>query len=118
MTAVADAAGRLAEALKAVKGLRMFKLGAAVDRAGVIVGMPRLSYESYSPGTVTGATFPVFLIVPLDERAPERLWEFAEPVAEALESVYGATVGTADPGLYLSGGNELPSYTFTVEMSL
>lgn len=118
MTAIAEAAARLVAGLKTVEGLRHVELAAAVDRPSFVVGMPRLSFEAYDPGTATSATFPVFLVVPLDDRAQKRLWDYVEPVAAALEGLSAVTVGTAEPGMYESGSVPLPSYTFTVEMSL
>jgi hypothetical protein len=119
MSAVSDAAERLAEGLKTVEGVRLHELGGNIDPPALVLGMPRLGFDTYSPGQITAVTFPVFLIVAMDDRAQLRLWELAEPVAEAIESVVDAVVsGTAEPSLYLAGTTELPSYTFTVEMSL
>jgi hypothetical protein len=118
MSIVSDAAVRLAEALKTVEGVRLYDLGANVDPPALLLGMPRLTFSSYCPGQITGATFPVFLVVAMDDRAQLRLWELAEPVAEAVESAVDATIGSCEPGLYMAGQTELPSYTFTVEMSL
>lgn len=120
MSAVDAAAQRLTEALQGVEGVRLYDLGDAnVDPPALVLGMPRLTFDTYTPGQITGATFPVFLVVAMDERAQPRLWELAEPVAEAIESVVDAAIsGAAEPSLYLAGQTELPSYTFTVEMSL
>lgn len=120
MSAVSDAAARLTEGLKTVEGVRFYELGnATIDPPALVVGMPRLTFDTYSPGQVTGATFPVFLVVAMDDRAQLQLWELAEPVAEAIESISDAAVsGNAEPSLYLAGQSELPSYTFTVEMSV
>ena len=118
MTSTSDAAARLTATLKAVAGLRFYKLGATVDRAGVVVGMPRIKFETYAPGTATSAEFPVFLVVPFDEQAQAKLWEFVEPVAAALESIADTTVSAADPTIYTSGKADLPAYSFTAEMSL
>ncbi|HET6291017.1 MAG TPA: hypothetical protein VFG15_30270 [Amycolatopsis sp.] len=118
MSIVNDAAQRLAAALRTVEGVRPYDLGANIDPPALVLGMPRLTFDSYCPGQITGATFPVFLVVAMDERAQLRLWELAEPVAEAIESTVDTTIGSCEPGLYLAGQTELPSYTFTVEMSL
>jgi hypothetical protein len=118
MSIVSDAAARLAEALRAVEGVRLYELGENVDPPALVVGMPRMTFGTYSPGQITGATFPVFLVVAMNDRAQQRLWELAEPVAAAIESVVDATITSCEPALYLAGATELPSYTFTVEMSL
>lgn len=118
MSIVSAAADRLSTALKTVEGVRLYDLGANLDPPALVLGMPRLTFGAYCPGQITGATFPVFLVVAMDDRAQLRLWELAEPVAAAIESVVDAAISGSDPGLYLAGQSELPSYTFTVEMSL
>lgn len=118
MSIVSDAATRLTEALQAVEGVRLHGPGDNVDPPALIIGFPRLTFSGYCPGQITGAAFPVFLVVAMDDRAQQRLWELAEPVAEAVESTVDATISSCEPGLYPAGQTELPSYTFTVEMSL
>jgi hypothetical protein len=119
MSIVSDAAERLTEGLKTVEGVRLYDLGATVDPPALVIGIPRLTYGTYSPGQISEVTFSVFLIVAMDDRAQLRLWELAEPVGEAIESVVDAAIsGTVEPGFYMDGQTELPSYTFTVEMSV
>lgn len=118
MSLVSDAAQRLSATLKTVEGVRLYDLGATVDPPALLIGMPRLTFSTYCPGQITGATFPVFLVVAMNDRAQTRLWELAEPVAAAVESTVDAVISGCDPDMYVDGTIELPSYTFTVEMSL
>jgi hypothetical protein len=117
MSIVADAALALEAALKTVAGLRLYRLGETVDPPGIVVGPPQLVWESYGAGPAT-ATFAVFVMVAMDDKALERLWEYVTPVAEAVESVADAVVRSADPGVYAAGTTDLPCYTLQVEMSL
>jgi hypothetical protein len=118
MSVVGDAAGTLGAALKTVAGVRLYDLGDSVDPPALIIGMPQLAFDAYCPGQITSVTFPVFLIVAMDNRAQTELWELVEPVAAAIEGVDGATISSADPAVYQAGSQELPAYSFIVEMSL
>ncbi|GHG97592.1 hypothetical protein ACFORH_42995 [Amycolatopsis roodepoortensis] len=118
MSTVSDAAGVLGAALKTVAGVRLHDLGDNVDPPALVIGMPQLTFEAYCPGQITAVTFPVFLVVALDNRAQAQLWDLVEPVAAAIEDVDGATIASADPTMYQAGTQDLPAYTFVVEMSL
>lgn len=118
MSLVSDAADALMAALKTVEGVRYHDLSTNIDPPALVIGIPRLTFETYSPGTITAATFPVFLIVAMDDRAQRKLWDLVGPVAAAIEAETNATITTADPGWYPAGAQELPSYTFTTEMSM
>lgn len=114
---VQAAALGLEAALKTVAGLRVYRLGTTVDPPGIVVGPPQLAWEGYGGGPAT-ATFAVFVMVAMDDKALERLWEYVTPVSEAVESVAAAVVRGADPGVYAAGTTDLPCYTLQVEMSL
>lgn len=116
--AVEAAAQDLETALRGVEGLRYYALGdAQVDPPAVVLGAPALAWEAYALAPTT-ATFPVFLVTALDDRALERLFAFLVPVAEALDAVADAAVQTANPGTYVAGTQELPCYTLNVEVAL
>jgi hypothetical protein len=114
---IQDAATSLVDALESVEGLRAYSYGENVDPPAVLISPPTLTWGAYSGGP-SAATFFVFLVVDVGDRSAETLWEFITPVAEAIESVRGAVVHSADPNVFNSGNAELPCYSFTVEVSL
>ncbi len=114
---VQAAAQDLETALSGVEGLRYYPLGSNVDPPGLVMGPPALTWEAYCL-TPTTATFPVFLVTALDDRALEQLFQYVVPVSEALEAVTDAAVQNASPGTYLAGTQELPCYTLSVEVAL
>ncbi|MEC3975090.1 hypothetical protein [Amycolatopsis sp. H20-H5] len=115
MSAVTDAAATLSAALASVEGVRVYELGASVDPPGVVVGVPRLVWGAYSP-EITSASFPVYLVVSMDDKSVRQLLTLAPLVAAAIEVATGATVDAADPGIYPVG--DLPAYLFTAEFPL
>jgi hypothetical protein len=110
-----EASDRLVGALKAIDGVRVFALGESVSPPCAVVGVPRLAWETYSRD-VTSASFPVYLIVALDDRAVPRLLELAPKVAAVIEVVTDGSVDAAEPGVYPVG--DLPAYLFTAEFPL
>lgn len=116
MTTVPEAVDALKTALKTVEGIKVYTDPAeTVDPPAALVGPPRLDWEGYGP--VAAATFPVFVIVPLDDRALQRLWELVPAVQAALETT-DATARTASPIVFNSGGQDLPAYEITTEYPL
>lgn len=116
MTAIADGAGMLVTALTGVSGQVYTDLGASVNPPCIMLGPPALEWEGVCVGP-TSARWLVYVIVPADERAMERLWELVEPVADAIDGT-PAVVIRADPGVYAAGTQDLPCYEFQVEVSL
>lgn len=114
---VQDAALALEAALKTVAGLRVYRLGENIDPPGIVVGPPRLDWTAYCAAP-TEATFAVFVMVGMDDKALERLWQYVPPVSEAVDAVTNAAVRSATPGIYTSGTSDLPCYTLSVEFSL
>ncbi|PXY17350.1 hypothetical protein [Prauserella flavalba] len=116
---VAEHAEELRAAVRTVDGVRVYEDPSATIRPpGVFVAPPRLRWESGCPEP-TSATFVVVVMVAMDKRSVERLLELVPRVAEAIDSLLpDAAVSTADPGLFNSGGSDLPSYEITVEVSL
>lgn len=123
MSTVGDAAFALSAALRTVDGIRAYpdpdNPGAAVnpDLAAAIVAPPSLQWEAMCIGPTT-ATFTVYLVVPLDDRSEENLYDLIGPVSEALDSVRDASVIRADPGVFSGGTQELPALELQVEVSL
>lgn len=119
MTTVKEAAEQLEVALRTVEGVRVYRdPSATVDPPGVLIAPPRLRWEDYCAGPPTSATFVVIVMVAMDARAVEELWEWVPLVAAAIDTVPDAAVAAANPGVFNSGGTDLPSYEITVEVSL
>ncbi|TKG58053.1 hypothetical protein [Prauserella endophytica] len=116
---VAERAEELRAAARTVDGVRVYEDPSATVRPpGVFVGPPRLQWQAMSSAP-TSATFVVIVMVAMDKRALGRLLELTPRVAEAIDSLLpDAAVMSADPGVFLSGGTDLPSYEITVEVSL
>ncbi|NIH81691.1 hypothetical protein [Amycolatopsis viridis] len=117
MRTVSEAAQQIETALKTVDKLRVYPLGDDIDPPGLLIGAPQLTWDGYGSAPTT-ATFPVFLIVAMDERALELLWQLVTPVTAALDTVQDAVVQSADPGTFPAGSQNLPCYSFSVEVSL
>lgn len=118
MSVVTQAAENLEAALKTVPDLRVYRdLSATVDPPAAVVGVPRLTWEKYCDGP-SSATFLIYVFVPFDDRAVERLWELAIDAANAIDTVRQAVVTEASPGVFKSGGVDLPVYELTTEYAL
>jgi hypothetical protein len=119
VSAVADAVAALAAALAAAEGLAGLRVytdpSETVDPPAVVVGPPSLTWEGYGPAAA--ATFPVFVVVALDERALQRLWELVPAAQAALEETE-ATARSATPIVFNSGGQDLPAYEITTDYPL
>lgn len=114
MSVLGDATADLAAAAAGVDGVRVRALGEAVTPPAVVVGPPRLTPLTTCPGPST-ASFPVHVVVGLDDRALERLWELVPAVWEAIEENTPAVVIAADPGTYSTGTGDLPAYQLQVD---
>lgn len=118
MTAVLEAAEQLEAALKTVPGLRPYRdLGAPIDPPAAVVGVPRLTWGTYCDGP-SSARFLIYVFVPFDDRAVERLWELAIDAANAIDTIRDAVVVEATPGVFKSGGVDLPVYELTTDYAL
>lgn len=118
MSIVKAKAEELETAAKTVPNVRFYRdLGATVDPPALVIGPPRLQWESYCVDP-TSATFIVIVMVAMNERAQEALWDLVPLVAAAMSDVEDAVVTTASPGVFNAGGTDLPSYEITVEVSL
>ncbi|HEV7649390.1 MAG TPA: hypothetical protein VGP26_14650 [Actinophytocola sp.] len=118
MTTPTEARAALGDALSGLDGIRYYaNLGANIDPPATIVSLPRLAWEAICAGP-TSATFLVYLMVPLNDRAVDRLQEMLPAVVEAIESYPDAVVTTATPLVSPFGGPDLPAYEITVEVAL
>lgn len=117
---VQQAAAELEAAVRQVDGVRLYRdpSAAMVDPPAALVGPPRLTWDGVCSGP-TAATFVVYVLASMDERAVAQLWDLVPLVAEAInEHVRDAVVTEANPGVFDAGGNDLPSYEITVEVAL
>lgn len=118
MSVVTDVRTALNEALKGVEGVRVYDdPGANMDPPALLVGPPTLTWEGYGSGPVN-ARIIVYLVVPENDRALEKLGELVASVADAIDDTSDSVVVRADPGLLIVGGQELPSYEVLVEVAL
>lgn len=105
-------------ALTGLAGIRHYPhLLANVDPPATMVGLPRLEWAVVC-SEPTSATFLVYLMVALDDRAVDRLQDMLPVVVEAIESVPDAVVTTATPLVSPYGAPDLPAYEITVEVAL
>lgn len=118
MSTVKPTALALEAALKST-GIQVLRPGVAiVDPPAIILGPPRLAWESYDTDPSSG-TFAVIVAAPMSEDAMELLWSLVETVAAAIDDASPDwVVTTADPTVWPSGGSDLPAYQITVEASL
>lgn len=115
MSALSDAAAAIAAA--AAQGdpaLRVHQLGEDITPPAVIAGPASFTLAGQCPGAMT-ATFPVWVVVALNDRSVERLYELAPAAAEAIEASTEAVVTAVAPGTYTSPSGDLPAYELTAE---
>lgn len=118
MSAIVDAAATLTAALATVPGLRVARDPSVVmDPPAAVLGPPSLEWGGMCSDP-TSATWHVFVVVQLDERAVERLMAFVPLVAAAIDELPDAAVSRADPVVYPSAGTELPAYDIQVDVAL
>ncbi|EHR62634.1 hypothetical protein [Saccharomonospora cyanea] len=116
--ATTEARRRLETVLKGVDGVRYYDDPAgAADPPATVLSLPALERESGCPQWTT-ATFSVWVLHALDERAVERLPELATRVADALDELPEAVVTRATAMPFRAGTQELPSYEIEVEVAL
>lgn len=122
MTALQDALAALVAATATVDGLA----GLLGDSPGAIasslpccaVGAPTPRWETYCAAP-TSATFPLTLLVRLDDLAIETLLSYLEAVQAAVETLTPATILSGLPVSYdLGGGISAAGYELTVEYPL
>lgn len=119
MSVVSDAVASLEAALRSVDGVRYYRDPAGqIDPPATLLGPVELAWEAAGCGGPTGGTWRVYVVHALDSRAAERLPELVLLVAGVLDELPEAAVLRADPGVFVAGGQELPSYEITVEVAL
>lgn len=119
MSAVANAANALEDALNTAAGIRVYRdPGATVDPPGVVMGAPTLHWDLLDAAP-NRATFQLYVISTENDRALERLWDLVPAVVAAASTYDRAAVGdTATSGSFNSGGVDLPAYTISVDVAL
>lgn len=115
---IAEAAAILADAARDVPGVRIYTdPGANTDPPAVVVGPPVLAWEAQCLDP-SSARFTVYLMVPADERAMERLWDLVPQLADQFDRLADAAVTGAVPFIFNAAGVDLPAYAITVEVGL
>lgn len=116
---IGDARLAYEAALKTVSGVQYYPDPAMAFGVlpGVTVGPPGLRWESID-GNATAAVFLVYVIVPADAFAIEKLLDLVPIVADAIDTMTDAAVMSAVPAAYVSGGLQYPSYEITTEYPL
>ena len=116
-----EALTALLESARSVSGLVAEEAGKAPGKLSlpcVVVGAPALKWE-ISCGDPSSATFPVTLMVRLDDLAVEKLLSFVSLLQGALEDDTAASIMDAFPVSYnLGPGVDAAGYELTVEYPL
>lgn len=115
---VQESAELIEQALNTVEGARVYRdPSARVDPPGLVMGPPLLQWDAFSHEP-TRATWTVYAVASMSDRALERLWEFVPRVAAAADEVVDAVVTRASPGLFTAGTTSLPCYDIEIEVAL
>lgn len=115
--AAQDAGERIAAALRTVPDLRV-SLGppAGLSPPAAVVWYPRLEWTGFCPGGPARGQWAVYLVVNLSEYAPGQLLGLIGSVTAAIDTVDGAVVTRATPGVYPAANQ--PAYEIEIEMEL
>lgn len=115
MSAILAARDRLAETLTA-SGIRVSTdMGRSADVPCLIVTLPTLTYDVYSPEP-SEASFKVPLVVAADDRTGEQLLTLLPVVQQVIHESDDAALTGAEPGQW--GTPPLPAYLLTIEVSV
>lgn len=122
LATVKEAATTLETKLKELGRPVLRDPGQRVDPPALILGPPGLGWSGYCGPAPTTARFSVWIVVPADGHALERLWELVPQVAAKVEELVDATLAdverAAQPATFPSGGVELPAYEVQVDYAL
>lgn len=119
MSALTDAVDALRAALATVDGVRFYPgIGATIIPPATVLAPPEIERDAYSTQP-TGATFQVAVIVAKTEYALDELLRLEQPVVDALSAIPDAGVQSpSKPGVWPSGGTDLPAYLIDVDFGL
>lgn len=105
----------LVDQLKTVPGARVYTDPLAdIAPPGIIVSVPTLEWNSVSKDPTSGS-FNVVYVVAASSRAADQLLA-AVPLVTAAITNPNFVITSASPGVWNSGGAELPAYTFAVAL--
>jgi hypothetical protein len=111
-----DTWSALKMALAGVPGLTVYTdPGANIDPPGAVVGLPDLSGEVYNSPLPNEIQLSLYLIVKSDDTSEDRLVSLLDTVAEKLDESTDFVIRAAQPGIYQTGGTDLPCYVVAVE---
>lgn len=98
---------------------RVCLLGEPVDPPCVVLTPPHLAFNGPNPWP-TDATFAVACVVLNDDRMVPNLLEMVRLITRVLDESTEdfALSGDVTPGLYPSGGTNLPAYLIEIEAAL
>lgn len=117
-SSITGAAQQLEQALGAVDGVRIQRMGrSTIDPPALLVSPPSIRWEAYCDAP-TSATFHVFLVLSPTEKVLERMWDFIPTVAQAITEYDEAVVTSAEPSTFNAEGTDMPAYDFTTEVAL
>lgn len=88
--------------------------GANIIPPAVVIGLPDLTWETYSSSEPTEMTSTLYLMVKSDETSEKRLVALLELVAAALYESTDFVITKAQPALFLVGTTDLPAYALDV----
>lgn len=119
--AVEAAHAALLAAAGGVDGVRAYvDPGSNMDPPAVLIGPPRLEWDTYSTESPATAQFVAIVMVKFDDRAIQNLERIVPLVGAAIfeADTVDAVVGPALPGVWRAGTTELPCYEIQIEVSL
>ncbi|MGH3546688.1 MAG: hypothetical protein ACRDQU_00880 [Pseudonocardiaceae bacterium] len=92
-------------------------VAAPIAPPAVVVGPPKLFWRGYNSGGDPGTgAWNVYLVVALNQYAPENLMSLVASISEAIENYTPGVVLGAGPGIYPSPQGGLPAYIISAQM--
>lgn len=118
MSALGDAVDSMIAAANTVTGLRGYYGDnfASLQLPAVVVGLPSLEWQTQCGGMV--ATFPVTLVIAMDDRVMSSLFSYVEAVQAAIETSRKATVTDIIPVSYNLDNGQAVGFELTVQYDI
>lgn len=114
---LADALATLAAAVATVDGVRVYPdVAPNLAPPAVVFGPPSIEFTNFNVPNAGDSTIQIYLVVSAGDRALERLVGLLDSLVQAVFDATDFAVTEALPGMFSTGGTELPCYVLTVLM--